>query len=155
MGKKVLEYKNIIITAVVTALVVCGLSCVCCTKTKIATVDVNAIVSESAQVLALKNEQQAKVAEIQAWLEAAKADVENQSDEKVKASVLARYNAEFANKRKAISTEYSNKLLNIDKNITAIVEKEAKRMGYTIVLAKSIVVYGATDITSEIKAKVK
>ena len=55
---------------------------------KVAVVDVNAVVSKSAQVQALKKEQQAKLQELQKWLETVRADVQKQSTKEGKEKLI-------------------------------------------------------------------
>ena len=69
---------------------------------KVAVVDVNAVVAKSAQVQALKKEQQAKLQELQKWLETVRADVQKQSTKEGKEKLIKKYDAEFANKQEAI-----------------------------------------------------
>ena len=66
---------------------------------KVAVVDVNAVVSKSAQVQALKKEQQQKMEELQKWLKTVRADVEKQSTKEGKEALIKKYDAEFAKKQ--------------------------------------------------------
>ena len=50
---------------------------------------------------------------------------------------------------------YETKLLEIDKNISNLIVTQAKAKGYNLVLAKSAVLMGGTDITNEIATQVK
>jgi len=122
---------------------------------KVAVVDVASVISKSAQVKALKEEQQKKTAEIQKWLETVKADVDKQSTKENKEKLLQKYNTEFAKKQEAIRKDYAAKLQAIDKNISSVIAAQAKAKGYNIVIAKGIVLYGGDDITSEIIKTVK
>ena len=63
---------------------------------KVAVVDVNAVVQKSAQVQALKKEQQEKMQELQKWLETVRADVQKQSTKEGKEKLVKKYDAEFA-----------------------------------------------------------
>lgn len=122
---------------------------------KIAVVDVPSIVTKSAQVIALKNEQVKKTQELQKWLETANADVKKQSTEANKQKLLKKYNDELAKKKEANAKAYSKKLAEIDASISATIASQAKAKGYDLVLAKSTVLYGGDDITAEIAKIVK
>lgn len=122
---------------------------------KIAVVDVPSIVTKSAQVKALKDEQIKKSQELQKWLETANADVKKQSSEANKQKLLKKYNDELAKKKDANAKEYSKKLVAIDANISATIASQAKAKGYDLVLAKSTVLYGGDDITAEIAKFIK
>ena len=122
---------------------------------KVAVVDVNAVVSKSAQVQALKKEQQTKLQELQKWLNNARTDVAKQSTDENKQKLAKKYDAEFAKKQEAIKKNYATKLKAIDKSITATIAQEAKAQNYNLVLSKGSVLYGGDDITASIAKVVK
>lgn len=122
---------------------------------KIAVVDVPAIVAKSAQVKALKDEQAKKAQDLAKWLETVNADVKKQSTEANKQKLLKKYNEDLAKKKEANTKEYTKKLAAIDASISSTIAAQAKAKGYDIVLAKSTVLYGGEDITSEIAKIVK
>lgn len=122
---------------------------------KVAVVDVNAVVSKSAQVQALKKEQQTKLQELQKWLNNARTDIAKQSTDENKQKLAKKYDAEFAKKQEAIKKNYATKLQAIDKSITATIAQEAKAQNYNLVLSKGSVLYGGDDITASIAKVVK
>lgn len=122
---------------------------------KVAVVDVNAVVSKSAQVQALKKEQQAKLQELQKWLNNARTDVAKQSTDENKQKLAKKYDAEFAKKQEAIKKNYATKLQAIDKSISETIATEAKAKNYNLVLSKGMVLYGGDDITASISKVVK
>lgn len=129
--------------------------CGCSKKDNIAKVDVNRVVIESAAVKTLRAEHNATITELQAWREQAIADVEKQSNKTEKDALINKYSAEFAEKQRALETEYATKLQEVDKKISEIIEQEAKKQGYSVVLAKSVVLVGGVDITDDIIELVK
>ena len=122
---------------------------------KIAVVDVPAIVAKSTQVNNLKAEQAKKAQALTKWIETVSADVNKQSTEANKQKLLQKYNKELAKKKEANAQEYAKKLATIDASISSTIAAQAKAKGYDIVLAKSIVLYGGDDITSEIAKIIK
>ena len=86
---------------------------------KIAVVDVQAVVAKSAQVQALKKEQQAKFQDLEKWLNTAQADVEKQKTQDGKDKLLKKYNSEFAKKKEVIAKDYASRLQDVDKSITS------------------------------------
>jgi len=122
---------------------------------KIAVVDVSSVVSKSAQVQALKKEQQAKMQDLQKWLQTAKVDVQKQQTEDGKKKLLAKYDDEFAKKRSTLIKDYQDKLKKIDKNISDTIASQAKAQGYDLILSKSAVLYGGSDITESVSKNVK
>ena len=122
---------------------------------KVAVVDVQAVVNKSAQVNALKKEQQAKTQELEKWLQTARADVEKQQTKEGKEKLVKKYDTEFAKKQEAIAKDYQKKLQAIDKSISTTIAEEAKTGGYDLVLSKGVVLYGGADITRAIQKAVK
>lgn len=122
---------------------------------KVAIVDVQKVVANSAQVKALKAEQSKKSQELAKFIETAKANLDKEKDAKKKKALEEKYNKEFQAKRTAIAKNYETKLLAIDKSITGIIDTNAKNNGYNLVLAKGAVLSGGTDITEEISKAVK
>lgn len=122
---------------------------------KIAVVDVNRVVSNSSQVMALKKEQNLKNEELQKWLTTAKADVEKQKTQEGKEKLIKKYDSDFQKKQQAIQKDYTDKLQAIDKDISGVIAKTAKDKGYDVVLTKGVVLYGGEDITSTISKLIK
>ena len=122
---------------------------------KIAVVDVQAVVNSSSQVQALKKEQQAKTKEIVTFIEKARKDVAAVTDVKKKQALEEKYNKELSSKKTAMDKNYSDKLTVIDATISKQIENQAKLGGYDIVLAKGVVLYGGSDITEAVKKAVK
>ena len=145
--------KKILVTTLL--LVTMGITNAAIADTKIAVVDVQAVVSKSAQVQALKKEQQTKMQELEKWLPTARADVEKQQTQESKEKLLKKYNADFAKKKETIAKNYQAKLQEIDKSITATIASQAKLKGYDMVITKGTVLYGGDDITQDIMKVVK
>lgn len=121
----------------------------------IAVVDVAKVVASSNQVKALKAEQQKKNQELKKWLDTAKADIDKQSTEANKQKLIKKYEADLNKKKEAIQKEYAKKLSETEKSINSTIAECAKNMGYTMVITKSVVLYGGNDITNDIIKTVK
>jgi outer membrane protein len=122
---------------------------------KVAVVDVQKVVASSSQVKALKDEQNKKGQEIAKFIETAKANLDKEKDASKKKALEAKYDKEFKAKREAMAKNYETKLMAIDKNISTIIETNARQNGYDLVLAKGVVLSGGTDITDEVAKQVK
>ncbi len=122
---------------------------------KVAVVDIQKVVNKSAQVQALKKEQTAKRKELVQFVNKAKEDIKKQTDPAKKQELVKKYDKELAAKRQANAKQYQQKLAAIDKNITAAIIAQAKAMGYDMVIAKGVVLYGGDDITDEISKLIK
>ena len=122
---------------------------------KIAIVDVQKIVNKSAQVQALRKEQNNKRNEIAQLIKKANEEVNKQSDINKKKALADKYNKEIKAKKEANAKAYQIKLDAADKAITNTIIQQAKAMGYDMVLAKGVVIYGGDDITEAVSKVVK
>ncbi len=124
---------------------------------KIAFVDVNNVLSKSVQFMALKKERENNLDKLQKWILSAKADIDKQKTPEAKMKLAKKYDEELEKKKKAIQEDYTNKLNQIDKNISSTLIQEAKKQGYDIVLNKNAVLYARDDIdiTAQIAKSVK
>ena len=121
----------------------------------VAVVDVPQVVTSSAQVQALKKEQQAKAEELVKFIENARKDIASITDSSKKKAAEEKYSKELQTKKEKIELEYASKLKAIDASISKQIETQAKAQGYDVVLSKGVVLYGGKDITSEIVKVVK
>ena len=147
--------KKIILSTLVLAGMTLGMTNAVLAEQRIAVVDVQAVVAKSAQVQALKKEQQTKMQDLEKWLKTVRADVEKQQTKEGKEKLIKKYDADFAKKREAIAKNYQTKLQAIDKSITETIAATAKAKGYDMVITKGVVVYGGEDITADIQKAVK
>lgn len=121
----------------------------------VAVVDVQKVVANSPQVNALKVEQKAKLSELTAFVEGAKTELAKEKDVKKQKALEEKYNKELNSKKSVIDQEYAKKLSAIDKSITDTIKTKATEANYDLVLAKSVVLVGGTDITNEITKALK
>ena len=117
---------------------------------KIAVVDIQKVVSASAQVKALKASQEAKNKELAAFIKKAQEDVNKQTDVNKKKSLAESYEKQLKTKREANIKDYATKLKAADADITAQIGKKATELGYTMVIPKSTVIWGGDDITETV-----
>ena len=122
---------------------------------KVAVIDVQKVVNKSAQVQALKKEQEAKSKEIRNFIKKANDEIKAQTDEKKKQDLVKKYEKELSAKREANAKVYKTKLEAIDKTISATINNYAKTNGYDLVIVKGAVLYGGDDITETVSKVVK
>ena len=140
-------------TLLLTAL---GISNFAMADTKIAVVDIQALVNKSSQVQALKKENEAKAKDMQKWLKTVQEDIQKQQTNEGKEKLAKKYQNELKKKQEAIKKEYTQKLQTIDKNISSLIVNEAKAKGYDLVITKQgDVLYGGLDITKDLMKAVK
>ena len=124
--------------------------------TRIAVVDVQAVIAGSSQVQALKKEQKTKLEELNKWIKTARADVEKQKTKEGKEKLAKKYDADFAKKQQDIKSNYAKKLQAIDVTISQAIANEAKAKGYNLVISKQgKVLYSSDDLTANIQKAVK
>lgn len=121
----------------------------------VAIVDVPQVVNASAQVQALKKDQQTKAEEIVKFVEKARKDVASITDANKKKAAEEKYNKELMAKKEKMDQDYAAKLKALDTSISQQINEKAKADGYDLVLSKGIVLFGGNDITSEIIKVVK
>ena len=116
----------------------------------IAVVDLQKIVSNSAQVKQLKQEHAKKMDELNKIIVNARGEISNETDS---AKILQLEEKEFNTKKSALEKDYNARLNAIEKSIKDEIAKKAQADKYDYVFAKSVLLYGGKDITNEIKIK--
>ena len=119
----------------------------------IAVVDLQKIVSGSNQVKQLKQEHAKKMEELNKIIVNARGEISNETDSAKILQLEEKYTKEFNTKKTALENDYNSRLNNIEKNIKEEIAKKAQAENYDYVFAKSVLLYGGKDITSEIKVK--
>ena len=122
---------------------------------KIAVVDLQQLVNSSSQVKALKQEHSNKMAELDKIIVNARGEILNEKDPAKVLLLEDKYMKEFNSKKEALETTYNSRLEGIEKNIKSEISKKAQKNGYNYVFAKSVVLYGGKDITSELMSSIK
>ena len=119
----------------------------------IAVVDLQKVVSNSAQVKQLKQEHEKKMEELNKIVINARGEISNTTDSTKILQLEEKYTNEFNTKKAALEKEYSSRLNAIEKNIKDEIAKKAQQDKYDYVFAKSVLLYGGKDITNDIKVK--
>ena len=117
---------------------------------RIATIDVQKVINQSARVQALNKEQEAKILELEKWINVVKKDVEKQQTQEGKEKLFNKYRTSYNQKKNAIVTDGQTKMQNIMNDISNTIAAQAKAKGYSMVISKDVVIYGSEDITEEV-----
>ena len=128
-------------------------SCYAQAADSIAVVDLQKIVANSSQVKQLKVEHDKKMDELNKIIVNARGAIANETDSAKILQLEEKYTKEFNTKKQALEKDYNNRLAAIEKNIQGEIAKKAQKDKYDYVFAKSVVLYGGKDITSEINVK--
>lgn len=121
----------------------------------VAVVDLQQIVSNSSQVKQLKEEHSKKLADLDKIIVNARGEIANEKDPAKVLLLEDKYMKEFNTKREALEKDYNNRLSAIEKNIKSEIASKARKNSYDYVFAKSVVLYGGEDITSELLNSIK
>lgn len=119
----------------------------CCPK--VALINVEQVVAVSPEVVALREERQSQVNELQKFMKTAESKI-NAAKGKEKAELQKIYGDEFVQKQQEMQKRYAEKLQAFDDYMTGVIEKIAAKGGYKLVLNKTAVVAGGTDITEDV-----
>ena len=96
-----------------------------------------------------------KIKELDKIIVNARGEISNEKDQAKILLLEDKYMKEFNNKKNILEKEYSNRLSAIEKNIKNEITKKAQKDGYEYVFAKSVVLHGGKDITSELIGTIK
>lgn len=122
---------------------------------KVAVVDIAEVISNSAEIKAIKAEQEKQILAMQSTIDKARQDITKEKDPVKIAQLEEKYRKQINEQKLALDTEYNKKLTAIDSKIkTAVVEK-ARSMNYNIVLPKNTVLFGGDDITEQVASIMK
>ena len=130
-------------------------TCIAFADDKIAVVDLQQLVSNSAQVKQLKQEHSKKINELDKIIVNARGEISNEKDPAKILLIEDRYMKEFNTKKDTLERDYNNILSVIEKNIKGEIAKKAQKDGYDYVFAKSVVLHGGKDITNELVGAIK
>jgi len=130
-------------------------TCIAFADDKIAVVDLQQLVSSSAQVKQLKQEHSRKISELDKIIVNARGEISNEKDPAKVLLIEDKYMKEFNTKKEALERDYNNRLSTIEKNIKGEITKKAQKDGYNYVFAKSVVLHGGKDITNELVGSIK
>lgn len=120
----------------------------------IGVVDLQSVVNNSKQVKQLKLEYDKKFEELNKIVANARMEVAKETDLQKIAQIEEKYTKEFNMKKSALEREYNSKVAAIESKIREQVKKKALEKKYDYVFAKSVVLHGGDDITSEVSASV-
>lgn len=138
----------------VAAALVLGLSVnnFACAKTgfSVAIVDTKQVIQSSPKVAAFNTEQRNKLNDLNVYVAKAKADIAKQTDTAKRKALEDSYNQELNAKKAEMDKEASKELTVLYNEINNIIKTKAKKSGYDLILSKENVLYGGTDITSDI-----
>lgn len=116
----------------------------------VAIIDVQKIVDRSPEISALNTSRKNDMDALIKFVENAKVAIAKETNEVQRKTLEESYNKELNIRKINLDKEYSQKLAEYDKNITTLINKKAKSLGYGLVLTKTCVINGGKDITDDV-----
>lgn len=117
---------------------------------KIAYVDINKLILSSKTVQQAQDNREKQTKAMLNWYDKANSEIEKQKNKEAKQSLIAKYEKELTQKKNMIQNEFSKDVEKADNQITGVINQKAQELGYSLILKKDSVLYGAEDITSSI-----
>lgn len=124
-------------------------------RLKIGYVNVSQLLTASKVLKAAEDQRTKDTKEMLKWYDTASADIQKQSSASGRQALIKKYEAQLTQKKKTIKDAYSKKVSEVDSQLDKAITQKAKSLGYDIVLRKDSVLFGGTDITSQIMPLVK
>lgn len=125
------------------------------TKYKVAVIDVPEILAQSNEMQNLKRAQEKDLEELNTLISKAQNELLNEKDRSKLLQKEANYRKQIATKKENIEKEYSTKFAKINDQIRIVIENEAKKSNYNLVLPTGMVISGGDDITANVIKKIK
>lgn len=122
---------------------------------KIAIVDVQALVNQTPSVWALRSEQQQNASIIQNWINGVNSQLNQIADQNTRQATAQQYQIELNKRQQMLQNEYALKIQAIDAELSKLVSDVATEKKLDYVFAKGAVVFGGTDITSDVAKLIK
>ena len=117
---------------------------------KFAVVDLQRVVVVAKEVAALKSERDMQIAELQKMAEEANAKISDEKDEKAKKKLSEQLLVEINKKKESFDRMYASALQASDRKLNEKIAEVAKKEGYSVVMNKSGIIAGGTDITEKV-----
>jgi len=142
--------------AVIAVLLVSVVACkLCPCKSNIGVIDLQRVVSVSKDVAALRASRGAQIAELQKMADEANAKIDQIKNDEEKKAATEKHLADIQAKKAEFDNAYNSSLQASDTKIQGIIDTIAKKQKLSVVLNKSSVVSGGTDITEAVVDLVK
>ena len=124
-------------------------------KYKVAVIDVPPVLSNSSEIQELKRLQDKDMEELNILISKAQNELLNEPDKSKLLQKEAAYRKQIETKKKEIDEKYNSKLAKINDNIKNVINKEAQKSNYNLVLPTGMVISGGEDITDNVVKKMK
>lgn len=122
---------------------------------KFAVIDLPRVVAASKDIAALKNERETQLQDLRQMTEEANKKIKAESKDEARKKLSEQYLAEINGKKSGYDKVYASALQAADQKLNDTINSVAQKEGLKVVLNKSFVVTGGTDITESVVDLVK
>jgi len=117
---------------------------------KAAVVDVQKVMDNFSDIKTIRKQEQENIKQLEQFIKKANKDIDSAKDPKKKQELSQKYEKELAELRNNQAKKLNEKTMQADVKIARAITIKARENGYTVVLYKSVALYGKNDITDEV-----
>lgn len=121
----------------------------------IAVVNLEQVLEQSPKLNAIRKDNEVKLNELTQWIDEVNKEIDAETDAVKHQKLANQYRKLTSEKEKVIKQEYNNRLKEVDAEITALIDKVAKKHGCNVVFANTSMVSGGKDITNDVIKELK
>ena len=121
-------------------------------KTKVSQlgiINVQALVSQTPSVIALREEEMKKRGELQQWVNGVNQEIAAEADATKKAELTQKYQAELNERQQKMQAEYVEKVQKIDAEVLKLIENVAKKENVEYIFNTGSLLFGGKDLTQQ------
>lgn len=121
-------------------------------KTKVSQlgiINVQALVSRTPSVVALREEEMKKREELQQWVNGVNQEIAAEADATKKAELTQKYQTELNERQQKMQAEYVKKVQKIDAEILKLIENVAKKENVEYIFNTGSLLFGGKDLTQQ------
>lgn len=121
----------------------------------IAVVNLEQVLEQSPKLNAIRKDNEVKLNELTQWIDEVNKEIDAETDAVKHQKLANQYRKLTSEKENVIKQEYSNRIKEVDAEITALIDKVAKQHGCNAVFANTSMVTGGKDITEDVIKELK
>ncbi len=121
-------------------------------KTKVSQlgiINVQALVSQTPSVIALREEEMKKRGELQQWVNGVNQEIAAEADAAKKAELTQKYQTELNERQQKMQAEYVEKVQKIDAEVLKLIENVAKKENVEYIFNTGSLLFGGKDLTQQ------
>lgn len=152
---KRIQFKHLGAVLALVAAFVLGMCFKPSAKPSIAVVNVEQVLGNYAKFTALRQINDAKLAELAQWIDGINKEIDEEKDQTKRNKLADQYRKLTQEKERMIRQEYGKYLQEINLEMTALIKKVAKQEGCVFVFSNTSMITGGKDITNAVIKSLK